>query len=139
MKVTLFHHPDCGTSRNVLAIIRHAGIEPEIIHYLQTPPTREELTALINATGQPARALLREKGTPYRELGLDDTTLSDAALIDAMLAHPILINRPLVATPLGTRLCRPSDTVLDILPRSQHAAFSQEDGQVVINAKGHRA
>lgn len=138
MKVTIYHNPACGTSRNVLAMIRNAGIEPEVIHYLQTPPTREALTALIKSTGQPARALLREKGTPFTELALDDTNKSESDLIDAMLAHPILINRPLVVTPMGTRLCRPSEIVLEILPRPQQAAFAKEDGQVVINEKGHR-
>lgn len=136
--VTIFHNPQCGTSRNTLALIRNAGIEPEVVLYLETPPDRETLTRLIAQTGQPVRALLREKGTPYAELGLADPRLSDAQLVDAMLAHPILINRPLVVTPLGTRLCRPSEAVLDLLPQPQQGAFSKEDGEAVIDAEGRR-
>ncbi|HZH44790.1 MAG TPA: arsenate reductase (glutaredoxin) [Lysobacter sp.] len=136
--VTIYHNPACGTSRNTLAMIRNAGIEPRVIEYLQTPPDRATLLALIQAMGITPRALLREKGTPYAELGLDDPSLSDDALIDAMLAHPILINRPIVATPLGTRLCRPSEAVLDILPAPQRAPFAKEDGEVVIDADGRR-
>ena len=136
--VFIFHNPPCGTSRNVLAMIRNAGIEPIIIEYLHHPPARERLLAMIEATGQPARALLREKGTPYHELGLDDAAKTDEELIDAMLAHPILINRPLVVTPLGTRLCRPSEVVLDLLPQAQRGAFIKEDGEQVIDAEGRR-
>jgi arsenate reductase len=136
--VFIFHNPRCGTSRNVLAMIRNAGIEPIIIEYLHHPPARERLLAMIEATGQPARALLREKGTPYHELGLDDAAKTDEELIDAMLAHPILINRPLVVTPLGTRLCRPSEVVLDLLPQAQRGAFIKEDGEQVIDAEGRR-
>lgn len=136
--VTIYHNPQCGTSRNVLALIRNSGIEPIIIHYLDNPPDRATLVALIKATGQTARALMREKGTLYLELGLDDTTKTDNELIDAMLAHPILINRPLVVTSLGTKLCRPSEAVLDILPLAQRSAFAKEDGERVIDAKGNR-
>ena len=136
--VFIFHNPRCGTSRNVLAMIRNAGIEPIIIEYLHHPPARERLLAMIEATGQPARALLRERGTPYHELGLDDAAKTDDELIDAMLAHPILINRPLVVTPLGTRLCRPSEVVLDLLPQAQRGAFIKEDGEQVIDAEGRR-
>ncbi|MFM2067207.1 MAG: hypothetical protein RLZZ584_2116 [Pseudomonadota bacterium] len=136
--VTIFHNPACGTSRNVLALIRNAGIEPEVIEYLKTPPGRERLVALIAALGTPVRELLRSKGTPYAELGLDNPALSDAQLIDAMVAHPILMNRPVVVTPLGTRLCRPSELVLDILPQPQQGAFSKEDGEAVVDAAGQR-
>ncbi|WP_374352464.1 arsenate reductase (glutaredoxin) [Chitinimonas sp.] len=132
--VTIYHNPDCGTSRNTLALIRNAGIEPQIIHYLQTPPDRGTLLALIAAMGGGARPLLRQKGTPYEELGLARETLSDDELVDAMLAHPVLINRPIVVSALGTRLCRPSELVLDILPAPQLAPFSKEDGEVVIDA-----
>lgn len=138
MSITIYHNPDCGTSRNVLALIRNSGVEPDIIEYLKTPPSRAQLCTLIEATGQPARALLRQKGTPYADLGLDDPALSDEALIDAMMAHPILINRPLVVAPLATRLCRPSETVLDILPDPQQGAFTKEDGEQVIDAAGDR-
>jgi arsenate reductase len=116
--ITIYHNPACGTSRNALALIRDSGVEPVVIEYLKTPPDRATLQALIAATGQPVRALLREKGTPYAELDLGNPKWSDAQLIDFMLQHPILINRPIVVTPLGTRLCRPSETVLDILPRA---------------------
>ncbi|QWP77538.1 arsenate reductase (glutaredoxin) [Lysobacter sp. K5869] len=136
--ITIYHNPDCGTSRNVLGLIRNSGEEPTIVEYLKTPPNRSRLEALIAAMGLPVRAVLREKGTPFLELGLDDPTWSDEQLIDFMLQHPILINRPIVVTPLGTRLCRPSEAVLDILPQSQQGAFSKEDGEVVVNAEGRR-
>lgn len=137
-EIKIYHNPACGTSRNALALIRNSGVEPRIIHYLETPPDRETLSALIAAMGQPARALLRQKGTPYAELGLDDPGKSDAELIDAMLTHPILINRPIVVTPLGTRLCRPSEAVLDILPQPQQGPFIKEDGEVVIDKEENR-
>ena len=136
--IKIYHNPNCGTSRNVLALIRNAGIEPEIIEYLTATPTRQKLVELLAQMAIPVRDLLRRKGTPYDELGLDDPALSDDALIDAMLAHPILINRPIVVTPLATRLCRPSDVVLDILPLPQQRAFAKEDGQQVINEQGER-
>ena len=136
--ITIYHNPKCGTSRNVLALIRNAGIEPQVIEYLKTPPSRDELKRLIAATGAPTRELIRAKEAVYAELGLGDPILSDDALIDAMLAHPILINRPLVVTPLGTRLCRPSEAVLDLLTAPQRGPFAKEDGDVVIDAKGHR-
>jgi arsenate reductase (glutaredoxin) len=136
--ITIYHNPQCGTSRNVLALIRNTGMEPEVINYLVTPPSRQKLVELIAATGMPVRALLRRKGTPYDELGLDDPTLSDDALLDAMVAHPILMNRPVVVTELATRLCRPSEAVLDILPGKQRGAFSKEDGEPVINDRGER-
>ena len=134
--ITIYHNPACGTSRNVLALIRNSGEEPTVIEYLKTPPDRETLQRLITDMGVPVRAVLREKGTPYAELGLDDPKWSDAQLIDCMLQHPILINRPIVVTPLGTRLCRPSEAVLDILPDPQRGAFSKEDGEAVIDADG---
>jgi arsenate reductase len=136
--ITIYHNPQCGTSRNTLAMIRNSGEEPQIIEYLKTPPDRETLQDLIRRMNIPVRVLLREKGTPYRELGLDDPDLSDDALLDAMLAHPILINRPIVVTPLGVRLCRPSEIVLDILPAQQQGAFVKEDGEAVVDDKGHR-
>ena len=136
--ITIYHNPACGTSRNVLAMIRNSGEEPVVIEYLKTPPDRARLTALIAAMGVPVRAVLREKGTPYAELGLDDPKWSDEQLIGFMLQHPILINRPIVVTPLGTMLCRPSETVLDILPQPQRGAFSKEDGEAVVNAEGRR-
>jgi arsenate reductase len=132
MSVTIYHNPDCGTSRNTLAMIRNAGIEPEIIEYLKSPPDRSTLKDLIE------RAALREKGTPYAELGLSESSLSDEQLIDAMMEHPILINRPLVVTPLGVRLCRPSEVVLDILPAQQKGSFMKEDGQQVVDSEGRR-
>ncbi|MDI3262904.1 MAG: arsenate reductase (glutaredoxin) [Fulvimonas sp.] len=138
MHVAIYHNPACGTSRNVLGLIRNSGIEPAIIEYLKTPPDRATLEALIAAMGIPVRALLREKGTPYAELDLGNPAWSDDELIDFMLAHPILINRPIVVTPLGTRLCRPSEIVLDILPQPQRGAFSKEDGTSVIDAEGRR-
>ena len=136
--ITIYHNPKCGTSRNVLALIRNSGVEPEVIEYLKTPPTKARLAELVAATGQGVRALIREKGTPYAELGLADAKWSDDQLLDFMLAHPILINRPLVVTPLGVKLCRPSETVLDILPNPQRAAFAKEDGEQVVDAKGQR-
>ena len=135
---TIYHNPACGTSRNVLALIRNAGIEPEIIDYLKTPPGRDKLLALIAQMQIPARALVRAKGTLYEELALDNPALSDDALVDAMVTHPALMNRPIVVTPLGARLCRPSETVLDILPRPQQGAFNKEDGEPVVNAQGPR-
>lgn len=132
MTITIYHNPACGTSRNTLAMIRNAGIEPTIIEYLKTPPSRDELASLIARMGVPVRDLLRRKGTPYDALGLDDPALTDGQLIDAMMAHPILINRPIVVTPLGVRLCRPSETVLDLLPEPQKAAFAKEDGRQVV-------
>lgn len=137
-RVTIYHNPQCGTSRNVLALIRNSGTEPEIIEYLARPPTRDRLVALIAQMAIPVRDLLRRKEAPYDELQLDDPALSDDDLIAAMLAHPILINRPIVVTPLGTRLCRPSETVLDILPLPQRGAFTKEDGELVINPQGQR-
>ena len=136
--VVIYHNPACGTSRNTLAMIRNAGIEPHVVEYLKTPPSRTMLVQLIGRAGITPRQLLREKGTPYAELGLDDATLSDDALVDAMMAHPILINRPLVVTPLGVRLCRPSEAVLDILPEPQRGAFAKEDGEQVVDASGQR-
>ncbi|MET0890067.1 MAG: arsenate reductase (glutaredoxin) [Stenotrophomonas maltophilia] len=137
MKAVIYHNPACATSRNVLALIRHAGVEPEVVEYLQTPPDRERLVELIAAAGLQVRDALRQKGTPYAELGLGDPALADAQLLDAMLAHPILINRPFVQTALGVRLARPSETVLEILP-PVHAPFRKEDGEVVIDTGGRR-
>lgn len=136
--ITIFHNPACGTSRNTLALIRNSGEEPRIVEYLKTPPSKEVLVELLAAMKMPPRALLREKGTPYAELGLADPKWSDEQLVDFMLAHPILINRPIVVTPLGTRLCRPSEEVLDILPSPQKGPFTKEDGEVVIDAEGRR-
>lgn len=136
--VTIYHNPACGTSRNVLGLIRNAGIEPTVIEYLQTPPTRDTLVSLIARMGVSVRAVLREKGTPYAELGLGDPALGDDAVIDAIMAHPILMNRPIVVTPRGVRLCRPSEQVLDLLPAPQRGAFSKEDGEVVIDPTGNR-
>ncbi|UUE95788.1 arsenate reductase (glutaredoxin) [Comamonas thiooxydans] len=136
--ITIYHNPACGTSRNVLALIRNSGEEPTVIEYLKTPPDRATLAGLIQAMGMPARDLLRQKGTPYDELGLGAPKWTDEQLIDFMLQHPILINRPIVVTPLGTRLCRPSEAVLDILSKPQQAAFSKEDGEAVIDSKGNR-
>lgn len=138
MSVTIYHNPDCGTSRNTLAMIRNAGIEPRIIEYLKTPPDRETLKALIVQAGLAVRAAMREKGTPYAELGLGDASLSDEVLLDAMQAHPILMNRPFVVTPHGVRLCRPSELVLDILPEALNRPFTKEDGEVVIDGAGRR-
>lgn len=137
--VTIYHNPACGTSRNVLGLIRNAGLTPTVIEYLKTPPSRAELKALIARMGVPVRAVLREKGTPYAELGLGDPSLSDDALLDAMMAHPILINRPIVVTPRGVKLCRPSEAVLDLLDAPQRGEFRKEDGELVIDAHGHRA
>lgn len=136
--VTIYHNPKCGTSRNTLALIRNAGIEPTIVHYLDIPPTREVLTHLLGAMHISARELLRAKGEVYDALQLDDPELSDDDLIDAMLAQPILINRPIVETVLGVKLCRPSELVLDILPQPQQAAFNKEDGEAVVDAQGQR-
>ena len=136
--IVIYHNPECGTSRNTLAMIRNAGIEPHVIKYLKTPPARALLEQLIDRAGLTPRALLREKGTPYAELGLDDPQWSDVQLIDFMLQHPVLINRPIVVTPLGTRLCRPSEAVLEILPQPQRGAFRKEDGEAVVDAEGRR-
>ncbi|WP_066705937.1 arsenate reductase (glutaredoxin) [Curvibacter delicatus] len=136
--ITIYHNPKCGTSRNTLAMIRNSGAEPQVIEYLKTPPTREQLLALIAASGLSVREVMRSKEALYTELGLADPARSDAELIAAMLAHPILINRPIVVTPLGTRLCRPSELVLDILPQPQQGAFSKEDGEAVVDAQGRR-
>ena len=138
MTTTIFHNPACGTSRNVLALIRNAGMEPTIVEYLKTPPSRAQLLDLLAQLHLPVRAVLRKKGTPYEELGLDNPELSDDALIDAILAHPILLERPIVTTALGTKLCRPSEAVLDILPAPQLGAFAKEDGEQVVNAQGKR-
>lgn len=137
-RITLYHNPKCGTSRNVLALIRNSGVEPEVIEYLKTPPTQARLAELVAATGQGVRALLREKGTPYAELDLGNPKWSDDELLAAMVAHPILINRPLVVSPLGVRLCRPSEAVLDLLPNPQQGAFAKEDGEQVVDASGQR-
>ncbi len=134
MDVTIYHNPACGTSRNTLALIRNAGVEPQVIAYLETPPSRAVLRELIGRMGIPVRALLREKGTPFHELGLGDPAFSDDALLDAMLAHPILINRPIVVSPRGVRLCRPSEAVLDLLP-PQRGAFAKEDGEPVVDPR----
>ncbi len=136
--VTIYHNPGCGTSRNTLAMIRNSGVEPTVVEYLKTPPGRAQLVALIAAMGVPVRSVLRRKGTPYDELKLGDPHWTDDQLIDFMVAHPILMNRPIVVTPLGTRLCRPSEIVLDILPSPQQAPFAKEDGEPVIDAKGRR-
>ena len=136
--ITIYHNPACGTSRNTLALIRNSGAEPVVVEYLTAPPGRALLIELIKALGTPVRALLRRKGTPYDALGLDDPALSDDQLIDFMVAHPILMNRPIVVTPLGTRLCRPSEAVLEILPSPQRGAFTKEDGEAVIDAQGRR-
>lgn len=138
MTITIYHNPACGTSRNTLGLIRNSGVEPVIVEYLKTPPDRALLSALIARMAIPVRALLRQKGTPYDALGLGDPALTDDQLLDAMLAHPILINRPIVVTPLGVKLCRPSETVLDILPEAQRGAFAKEDGEAVIDAAGAR-
>lgn len=138
MDVIIYHNPQCGTSRNTLGLIRNAGIEPHIIEYPKCPPTRSMLVQLIARAGLTARALLREKGTPFHELGLDNPALSDDELLDAMMAHPILINRPIVVTPKGVRLCRPSELVVDLLP-PQRGEFRKEDGELVIDATGRRA
>lgn len=136
--IVIYHNPECGTSRNTLGLIRNAGIEPHVVDYLKTPPSRALLVNLIDRACMGPRDLLREKGTPYAELGLDDRSLSDDALVDAMMAHPILINRPLVVSPLGVKLCRPSEAVLDLLPADQLGAFAKEDGEQVVDASGQR-
>ncbi|MES3057400.1 MULTISPECIES: arsenate reductase (glutaredoxin) [unclassified Sphingomonas] len=136
--IVIYHNPACGTSRNALELIRNSGVEPHVIEYLKTPPSRTLLVQLIGRADITPRQLLREKGTPYAELGLDDEAISDEGLIDAMMAHPVLINRPLVVTPLGVRLCRPSEAVLDILPEPQRGAFAKEDGEKVVDADGNR-
>ncbi len=133
MMVTIYHNPACGTSRNVLALIRHAGLEPTVIEYLKTPPSKEDLRALVAATGQPLRALLREKGTPYAELGLADAKWTDDQLLDFIGQYPILMNRPLVVTSLGTKLGRPSETVLEILPVGPLPPFTKEDGERIVD------
>ena len=138
MDVIIYHNPDCGTSRNTLALIRNAGIEPQVIEYLKAPPSRMLLKQLIERMGVSVRAVIREKGTPYAELGLSDPNLTDDQLLDAMLAHPILINRPIVVTPWGVKLARPSEAVLDILPVPQQGPFSKEDGKPVIDEHGRR-
>ena len=136
--IVIYHNPDCGTSRNTLAMIRNAGIEPHVVEYLNTPPSRAMLENLITRAGMTPRALLREKGTPFSELGLENPDLTDAQLVDAMMEHPVLINRPLVVSPLGVKLCRPSEEVLDLLPQAQRAAFTKEDGELVVDAGGNR-
>ena len=136
--ITIYHNPACGTSRNVLALIRNSGVEPTIIEYLKTPPGRDALVALIAQMNVSVRDVLRQKDTPYDALQLGNPTLSDDAMVDAMVAHPILMNRPIVITELGVRLCRPSEVVLDILPSPQQGAFNKEDGEPVVNALGAR-
>jgi arsenate reductase len=138
MNVTIYHNPECGTSRNTLAMIQNAGIEPTVIEYLKNPPSRDELVKMIADAGLNVRGAIREKGTPYAELGLDDPDLTDEQLLDAMLKDPILINRPFVITPMGTRLARPSEVVLDILPDTHKGAFTKEDGEKVLDAEGKR-
>ena len=132
MTIRIYHNPKCGTSRNVLAMIRNSGVEPDIVEYLKTPPDRETLVSLLTAMAIPPRELLRRKGTPYDDLNLDDPKWSGDELVDFMVAHPILINRPIVETPIGTKLCRPSETVLDILPNPQQAPFTKEDSSQVV-------
>ncbi len=136
--IIIYHNPECATSRNTLALIRNAGIEPHVVEYLKTPPSRALLEQLIERAGIAPRDLLRQKGTPYADLGLDNTGLADSELVDAMMAHPVLINRPLVVTPLEVKLCRPSEAVLDILPARQLGAFAKEDGEQVVDADGNR-
>ncbi|KAC0174180.1 hypothetical protein FH972_027085 [Carpinus fangiana] len=138
LDIVIYHNPDCGTSRNTLAMIRNAGIEPHVIEYLKTPPARPLLASLIARMGVTVRAMLREKGTPFHELGLGNTSLTDDQLLDAMMAHPILINRPIVVSPLGVRLCRPSEAVLDLVPAPQRGAFTKEDGEKVVDVAGVR-
>jgi arsenate reductase len=138
MTVTIYHNPDCATSRNVLALIRNSGVEPRVVEYLKAPPSREELAELLRRMDLPLRAVLRRKGTPYDEFGLDDPRWDDDQLVELMLKHPVLINRPIVATPLGVRLCRPSETVLNILPDPQGGAFRKESGEPVIDDRGRR-
>ena len=136
--VIIYHNPDCGTSRNTLAMIRNAGIEPHVVEYLKTPPVRALLASLIERMGVTVRSVLREKGTPFHELGLGDTSLTESQLLDAMMAHPILINRPIVISPLGVRLCRPSEAVLELIPAPQRGAFTKEDGERVVDTAGRR-
>jgi len=136
--IVIYHNPECGTSRNALAMIRNAGIEPHVVEYLKTPPSRALLESLIARAGISPRALLRERGTPFAELGLENPALTDTQLVDAMMEHPILINRPLVVSPLGVKLCRPSEEVLDLIPANQRGAFAKEDGEQVVDAAGNR-
>lgn len=138
LPIVVFHNPACGTSRNTLGLIRNSGVEPRIIEYLKTPPTKAELIVLLRLMGMTPRELLREKGTPYHDLGLGDPAKTDDELLDAMIAHPILINRPIVVTPLGVKLCRPSEVVLDILIDRQRGAFTKEDGEKVVDQFGNR-
>jgi arsenate reductase (glutaredoxin) len=138
MDVTIYHNPACGTSRNTLAMIRNAGIEPRVVEYIKIPPSRQDIQAMVAKAGLALRQALREKGTPFDELGLGNPALSDEQLLDAIEAHPILLNRPFVVTPMGVRLCRPSELVLDILPASQQGAFAKEDGEQVLDEKGNR-
>jgi arsenate reductase len=139
MDVIIYHNPQCGTSRNTLGLIRNAGIEPHVVEYLKTPPTRLLLRQLIDRMGASVRDVIREKGTPFQELGLGDPSLSDDRLLDAMMAHPILINRPIVVMPVGVKLCRPSELVLDLLPVPQGGEFRKEDGELVVDGQGRRA
>lgn len=138
MDIVIYHNPACGTSRNVLELIRHVGIEPHVVEYLKTPPSRTLVAQLVARMGASVRDILREKGTPYAELGLDDPSLSDDALLDAIEAHPILMNRPIVVSPAGVKLCRPSETVLDLLPAEGLRPFTKEDGEVVVDSAGRR-
>ena len=138
MDVVIYHNPACGTSRNTLALIRHVGIEPHVVEYLKTPPSRAMILGLVKRMDVPLRSLLREKGTPFVELGLGDPDLTDDQLLDAIEAHPILMNRPIVVTPLGVKLCRPSEAVLDLLPQEGLKPFAKEDGEVVVDADGRR-
>ena len=137
--VVIYHNPECGTSRNTLALIRNAGIEPHVIEYLKTPPSRAMLASLTERMGVPVREVLREKGTPFKELGLGDPDLTDAQLLDAVMAHPVLLNRPVVVTSQGVKLCRPSEVVLEILPAPQRGSFRKEDGELVVDEQGRRA
>lgn len=137
--IVIYHNPECGTSRNALTMIRNAGVEPHVVEYLKTPPSRAMLESLIERAGITTRELLREKGTPYAELGLDNPELTAGQLLDAMIEHPVLINRPLVVSPLGVKLCRPSEEVLDLIPETQRGPFAKEDGELVIDAHGQRA
>jgi arsenate reductase len=139
MDIVIYHNPDCGASRNVLGLIRNAGVEPHVVEYLKTPPARALLKQFIERMGVSVRSVLREKGAPYAELGLGDPSLTDDQLLDAMMAHPILINRPIVVSPLGVKLCRPSEAVLDILPATQQGEFRKEDGELIVDASGNRA
>ena len=136
--VTIYHNPNCGTSRNTLALIRNSGVEPTVVEYLKTPPTRDELKSLLSRMGSTVRDMLRQKGTPYDELDLGNPKWTDEQLFDFIALHPILLNRPIVVTPIGVRLCRPSETVLDILPNPQQGPFTKEDGEVVIDSEGRR-